>query len=143
MAKAVYAAGAEENIIMISYTDDEAAEIAAIDPHFMMTASARGGRDIAALEARGVDSRRLIAWTGTGRPDAAAWDRNARNDVESAFGTLGRSGERLDDIYLADGNGSEFQDLADDGLVMLATDRPLEAAEAMTADDTAIAACGG
>ncbi|QSR23348.1 glycerophosphodiester phosphodiesterase [Hyphomonas sp. KY3] len=143
MAKAVYAAGAEENVIMISYNDDEAAEIAAIDPQFMMTASARGGRDIAALEARGVDSRRLIAWTGTGRPDAAAWDRNARNDVESAFGTLGRSGERLDDIYLADGNGSEFQDLADDGLVMLATDRPLEAAAAMTADDTAIAACGG
>ena len=39
--------------------------------------------------------------------------------------------------------GSEFQDLADDGLVMLATDRPIEAAAAMTADDTAIAACGG
>ncbi|MEP0313293.1 MAG: glycerophosphodiester phosphodiesterase family protein [Hyphomonas sp.] len=142
IAEAVYAAGAEENIIMISYNDDEAAEIAAIDPAFMMTASVRGGRDISALEARGVDSRRLIGWTGTDRPDAAAWDRNARNDVESAFGTLGRSGERLDDIYLADGNGSEFQDLAEDGLVMLATDRPLEAAEAMTADDIAIEACG-
>ena len=89
-----------------------------------------------------MDSRRLIGWTGTDRPDAAAWDRNARNDVESAFGTLGRSGERLDDIYLADGDGSEFQDLAEDGLVMLATDRPLEAAEAMTADDVAIEACG-
>jgi glycerophosphoryl diester phosphodiesterase len=142
IAEAVYAAGAEENIIMISYNDDEAAEIAAIDPAFMMTASVRGGRDISVLEARGVDSRRLIGWTGTDRPDAAAWDRNARNDVESAFGTLGRSGERLDDIYLADGDGSEFQDLAEDGLVMLATDRPLEAAEAMTADDVAIKACG-
>lgn len=142
IAEAVYAAGAAENVIMISYNDDEAAEIAAIDPGFMLTASARGGRDIAALEARGVDARRLIAWTGTDRPDAAAWDRNARNGVESAFGTLGRSGDRLDDIYLADGDGSEYQDLADDGLVMLATDRPLEAAEAMTSDDTAIAACG-
>ena len=142
IAEAVYAAGAEENIIMISYNDDEAAEIAAIDPDFMLTASARGGRDIAALEARGVDSRRLIAWTGTDRPDAAAWDRNARNDVESAFGTLGRTGERLDDIYLADGDGSEFQELAEDGLVMLATDRPLDAAEAMTADDVGIRACG-
>lgn len=142
IAKAVYAAGAEENIIMISYTDDEAADIAAIDPDFMLTASARGGRDIAALEARGVDARRLIGWTGTARPDAAAWDRNARNDVESAFGTLGRSGERLDDIYLADGDGSEFQDLAEDGLVLLATDRPLEAATAMRADDVGIEACG-
>lgn len=142
IAEAVYAADAEESIIMISYNDDEAAEIAAIDPAFMMTASVRGGRDISALEARGVDSSRLIGWTGTERPDAAAWDRNAMNDVESAFGTLGRAGDRLDDIYLADGDGSEFQDLADDGLVMLATDRPLEAAEAMTSDDTAISACG-
>lgn len=142
IAEAVYAAEAEESIIMISYNDDEAAEIAAIDPAFMMTASVRGGRDISALEARGVDSSRLIGWTGTERPDAAAWDRNAMNEVESAFGTLGRAGDRLDDIYLADGDGSEFQDLADDGLVMLATDRPLEAAEAMTSDDTAISACG-
>jgi len=142
IAEAVYAADAEESIIMISYNDDEAAEIAAIDPAFMMTASVRGGRDISALEARGVDSSRLIGWTGTERPDAAAWDRNAMNEVESAFGTLGRAGDRLDDIYLADGDGSEFQDLADDGLVMLATDRPLEAAEAMTSDDTAISACG-
>lgn len=142
IAEAVYAANAEESVIMISYNDDEAAEIAAIDPELMMTASVRGGRDISALEARGVDSRRLIGWTGTERPDAAAWDRNAMNDVESAFGTLGRAGDRLDDIYMADGDGSEFQDLADDGLVMLATDRPLEAAEAMTSDDTAIAACG-
>ena len=141
IAKAVYAADAAQNVIFISYTDDEAAEIASIDPDFMMTASVRGGRDIAALEARGVDPEHLIGWTGTDRPDDAAWHRNALNDVESAFGTLGRAGERLDDQYMADGNGSEYQDLADKGLVMLATDRPLDAAEAMTSDDVARSAC--
>ncbi|RAN32916.1 glycerophosphodiester phosphodiesterase family protein [Hyphomonas pacifica] len=141
IADAVYAADAEENMIFISYTDDEAAEIASIDPEFMMTASVRGGRDIAALEARGVDPEHLIGWTGTDRPDEAAWHRNALNEVESAFGTLGRAGERLDDQYMADGNGSEYQDLADMGLVMLATDRPLDAAEAMTSDDVGRSAC--
>ncbi len=142
IAAAVRAAGAEESVIFISYTDEEAGQIAAIDPTFMMTASARGSRDIGRLEDLGIDRTRLIAWTGTREPDEAAWDRNAREGVESAFGTLGRAGERLDDLYMADGDGSEFQDLAEMGLVLLATDRPLEAAEAMTADDTGIEACG-
>lgn len=142
IAAAVRAAGAEQNVIFISYTDEEAAQIAAIDPDYMLTASARGSRDIEALEALGIDRTRLIAWTGTDRADAAAWGRNAREGVESAFGTLGRAGERLDDIYMADGDGSEYEDLANMGLVLLATDRPLEAAAAMTADDTGIEACG-
>lgn len=141
IADAVHAADAVGNVIFISYSDQEAAHIASLDPDFMMTASARGGRDIKRLEALGVDRRHLIAWTGTTRPDEAAWDRNARNKVESAFGTLGPPGDRLDDTYLADGNGSEFQDLADMGLVILATDRPVEAAAAMTADDIARNAC--
>ena len=141
IAAAVQAARAYESAIFISYTDEEAAQIAAIDNRYMMTASARGSRDIGRLEDLGVDRARLIAWTGTREPDEAAWDRNAREGVESAFGTLGRAGERLDDVYMADGDGSEFQNLADMGLVILATDRPLDAAAAMIADDTGISAC--
>ena len=138
---AVRAAGAENNVILISYNDDQAAEIARLAPDLMMTASARGGRDIAKLEARGVDPENLIAWTGTREPDAAAWDRNARNAVESAFGTLGRPGERLDDVYIADGDLSEYQALMEDGLVLLATDAPDAVAAALTGDDRVLEAC--
>jgi glycerophosphoryl diester phosphodiesterase len=142
IASAVRAAGAGDNVLLISYSDDEAAAIAAADPDLMLTASARGSRDIARLEDRGVDRTRLVAWTGTGSPDAAAWARNTQQGVESAFGTLGRKGERLDDQYWADGDASEYQDLVDDGLVLLATDEPYRVAAALTSDDLAREKCG-
>jgi len=142
IAAAVRAAGAEDSVIFISYTDEEAGQIAAIDPGFMLTASARGSRDIGRLEALGVDRTRLVAWTGTGSPDFAAWARDIQEGVEPAFGTLGRKGERLDDQYWADGDGSEYQDLVDNGLVLLATDEPYRVAAALTSDDLARQTCG-
>jgi len=142
IAAAVKAAGAQENVIFISYNDDQAAEIAAIDPDFMMTASAFGDRDVTKLEARGVHPMRLIGWTGTEAPNFAAWARLEQVGVEPAFGTLGRKGERLDDVYLADGDGSEYDDLADDGLVLLATDEPYRVADLIRADDVGREACG-
>lgn len=141
IVSAVRAAGAENNVILITYNDDQAAEVARLAPDFMLTASARGGRDIGKLQDMGVDPEKLIAWTGTRSPDPAAWDRNARNGVESAFGTLGRSGERLDDDYIADGNLSEYQDLMDGGLVLLATDETDAVAAALNGDDQAWKAC--
>lgn len=138
---AVEAAGAEGNTILISYTQEEAAEIARIAPGAMMTASARGGRDIAALEALGVDRANLIAWTGTREPDPPAFARLMEEGVEPAFGTLGRAGERLDDQYWADGDGSEYQRLVDDGVTLIATDEPYRVADWLTADEDGWAAC--
>ena len=142
IAAAVKAAGAEENVIFISYNDDQAAEIAAIDPGFMMTATAYGDRDVAKLEGRGVDRTRLIGWTGTDEVKPAAWARLEQVGVEPAFGTLGRAGERLDDQYLADGDGSEYDELAREGLVLLATDEPYRVADLIKADDVGREACG-
>jgi glycerophosphoryl diester phosphodiesterase len=142
IAAAVHAAGADDNVLLISYSDAEAAEVAAADPNLMLTASAKGSRDIGRLEELGVDRTRLVAWTGTGSPDAAAWARALREGVEPAFGTLGRMGERLDDQYWADGDASEYQDLVDDGLVLLATDEPYRVAAALTSDDLAREMCG-
>lgn len=138
---AVKAAGAEGNTVMISYSDEEAAEIARVAPGAMMTASARGGRDVERLEGLGVDRSRLIAWTGTREPDPPAFARLLDESVEPAFGTLGRPGERLDDQYWADGDGSEYQRLVDDGVVLIATDEPYKVAEWLTADDDGWAAC--
>lgn len=138
---AVTAAGAEANVIMISYNDDEAAEIARVAPEAMMTASAFGAGDIERLESMGVDRTRIIAWTGTREPNPATYERLAREGVESAFGTLGRRGERLDDQYWEDDDGSEYQRLVDDGVVLIATDEPYRVADWLTADDEGWAAC--
>ncbi|MGE6699079.1 glycerophosphodiester phosphodiesterase family protein [Hyphomonas sp. NPDC076900] len=138
---AVVAAGAEGNAILISYSDEEAAEIARVAPGAMMTASAFGGRDIERLEGLGVDRSRVIAWTGTREPDPAAYARLLAESVEPAFGTLGRPGERLDDQYWADDDGSEYQRLVDDGVVLIATDEPYKVAEWLTADDEGWTTC--
>lgn len=140
--EAVKAADAAGNVIMISYSDEEAAAIAKIDPTLMMTASARGGRDVATLEGLGVDRTRIIGWTGTAEPDPPAWERLMKEGVEPAFGTLGREGERLDDLYWADGDGIEYQRLVDDGVVLIATDEPYRVAEWLESDDAGWAACG-
>ncbi|MAI91428.1 glycerophosphodiester phosphodiesterase family protein [Ponticaulis sp.] len=140
--EAVRAAGAENNVIMISYNDQQAGEIASIAPELMMTAMAFNSEDIDALLALGVQEPQLIAWTGTRDPDFEAWQAVLSEGVETAFGTLGRPGERLDDVYLADGDGSEFQTLVNEGLTMIATDVPLEVAEAISGDDIASERCG-
>jgi len=142
IAAAVKAAGAEENVIFVTYNDDQAAEVAAIDPDFMMTASAFGDRDVAKLQGRGVNAKRLIGWTGVDEPKPYAWERLAKVGVEPAFGTLGRKGERLDDQYLADGDASEYDALARQGLVLLATDEPYRVADLIQADDVGRKACG-
>ncbi len=142
LAAAVKAAGAEDNVIYITYNDEQAAEVAKAVPGAMMTASAFGDRNIQALEARGVNPKNLIAWTGTREAYPDAWTRLIEEGVEPAFGTLGREGERLDDVFWMDGNGSEYQMLAEQGLVLLATDEPFRVAEAIKADDVAVEKCG-
>lgn len=139
----VRAAGAENNVLLITYTDEDAALVQRLAPEMMLTAGARGDRDLGKLESVGVDPAKVIAWTGTRAPDPAAWARLRREGVEPAFGTLGRSGERLDDEYWADGNPSEYVDMVDDGLVLLATDEPYRVAEALIEDDRALNACAG
>ena len=138
---AVHAAEAEHNVILVTYSDEDAGAVAKLDPALMMTASARGDRDIGRLEALGVDRARLIAWTGTRAPDPPAFERLLKEGVEPAFGTLGREGERLDDQYWEDGDGSEYQRLVDDGVVMIDTDAAERVADYLIVDDEGWEAC--
>ena len=144
---AVRAAGAESNVIIITYNDEEALQVAELAPELMMTAGIGDKAHEAAMIEAGLDPENLIAWTGTSRPSPGKWKGLASKGIESAFGTLGRPGERLDDIYWADGDPSEYSDLARGGLTMLATDVPYKLARAGgtigTAQDIARKECMG
>ncbi|MEM9055196.1 MAG: glycerophosphodiester phosphodiesterase family protein, partial [Pseudomonadota bacterium] len=138
----VRAAGAENNVVIITYNDNQAKEVARLAPDLMMTAGIDSPEHQAELEAAGVDMTKVIAWMGIRDPNPRAFRAVASRGIEVAFGTLGRPGQRLDDEYLADGDPSEFQDLADGGLHLLATDAVYEVAAALEADDLAMRACG-
>jgi len=120
----VRAAGAENNVIIITYSDEQAWQVAEIAPDLMMTAGVGNRQHEAALLDGGVDPDKLVAWTGTREPSFGKWRGLASKNIESAFGTLGRPGERLDDQYWADGDPSEYVSLIENGLVLLATDTP-------------------
>ena len=137
----IRAADAENNVLLITYNDRDAGLVQELAPEMMLTAGARGDRDLGKLSRLGVDPAKVVAWTGTERPDTLAWERLIREGVEPAFGTLGRKAERLDTQYWADGDPSEYRKMIRDGLVMLATDEPYRLAKAITEDERAINAC--
>ena len=142
MVETVRAAGAGDHVILISYTAGQARALNRAAPEMMLTADAFSGDDVDELRRSGIDPRRLIAWTGNEQPDPRAFAALRAVGVEPAFGTLGRAGERLDDAWRADGDLSEYVALAEDGVVLIATDAPLEVAAALSGDERAFAACG-
>ncbi|MEL7547367.1 MAG: glycerophosphodiester phosphodiesterase family protein [Pseudomonadota bacterium] len=141
LIRAVRNADAENNTVLISYNDGEAKEIARLAPEMMMTASVNSRDHQTELESAGVNFAQVVAWTGTRSPHPAAWRALGRRGIESSFGTLGRPETRLDTRYVADGDLSEYQNLADDGLHILSTDEPYAVADYLTVDDRTLESC--
>lgn len=138
----VRAAGAEDNAVLITYNDNQAIEVANLAPDLMMTAGLDSRDHQTELEAAGVNFDHVVAWLGIYNPNPRAFEAIGNRGIETAFGTLGRPGERLDDQYWSDGDPSEYQELVDGGLTMLATDAPYRVVEALTADDDVLETCG-
>ncbi|MBI1339225.1 glycerophosphodiester phosphodiesterase [bacterium] len=142
LVDAVETAKAENNVILITYTDEQAVAAHRRNRELMITATIDSLAKLDQLVARGVNPERLIAWTGTQTPNPELWTALSTRGVETAFGTLGRRGERLDDQYWEDRDGSEYNDLAAGGLNLVATDYSDRVARVMTGDDIAREKCG-
>jgi glycerophosphoryl diester phosphodiesterase len=119
---AVRAARAENNVFIITYTDEQAIEIHAAAPDLVITATVDGLSHLDRLLSAGVKADRLIAWTGTETPRPDLWTALAGRGIESAFGTLGPRSTSLDGRYWEDDDGSEYNALIAGGLPILVTD---------------------
>lgn len=132
----VRAAGAQDRVILITYSAETARAVAAMAPEMMISA---GLSDVAGLA--GLNAVQILAWTGTREARPALWQALAQVGVEAQFGTLGAPGRRLDDQYAADGNPSEYRELFDQGAVVIATDTPLAVKAILAAQVAAAARC--
>lgn len=121
---------ATDRVIAVSYSPEEAIEIARIDPTIMISARLRNLADLTILENAGIAANRILAWTGTAGPDPALWKALAGKGIETAFGTLGRPGDSLDSAYLADGNPAEYAELLAGGVTLVVSDESQRAAPA-------------
>lgn len=134
VAAAVREAGAENSVLIITYSRADAARLQALAPELHLSASVRTQRDLAALRAAGVDLRRVMGWTGTEAPDEGVFETLRAAGVEPSFGSLGPPGRRLDDRYAAEG-GAGWVQLWRAGAAVVASDRPIEAFRAIDAAD--------
>lgn len=129
----VRAAGMEEQVVLITYNLADTERLLKLAPGMMISASGRGAAEDAAILALARGNSRMLGFVGTREPEQAVLDAMGDVGMEAISGTLGRAGQRLDDRYMADGDGREYADLAVRGVALIASDRPVDAWEALVA----------
>jgi len=82
----VRAAGAENRVIFITYSDDAAARVHRLAPELMLSVSIDDASDLDALARRGIDLTRVLAWTGTDEPNSELNIALGQRGVEVLFG---------------------------------------------------------
>ncbi len=130
VVSAVQAARMVDRVLVITYSLEDAVTVHRLDPRLMISVSldTPGGIE----EARKViDPNRMLGFTGTRDPQSRPFAALRAAGIEPIFGTLGRPGTRLDDVYLADGDGAEYVDLVKAGVVMIASDEAVAAQRAI------------
>ncbi len=130
VVNAVKAAGMEHRALIVTYTLDDAKKVHALDPRLMISVTMAKPEDLAAAR-QAFSPDRMLGWTGTSDARASLFAALRSAGVEPIFGTLGRPGVRLDDVFLADGNPSEYVDLVRSGVVMIASDAAVAAQRAI------------
>ena len=124
--------GAEARVVVISYSPGQARLIARKMPRVMISVTVREVGDLDRLARDRVPLDRVLAWTGNEAPDPALYDAMEARGVEVIFGTLGGR-DSLDEQILASGDDGAYAALAGQGVDVLGTDRPVEAASALRA----------
>lgn len=128
---AVRAAGMERSVILIAYSVDQAASLHRAAPDMLLSVSVDALEDVAALKAAGIPEDRMVAFTGTRLPRPELYRELDKVDVEVIFGTLGRPPRSIDAVIDRYGMDERYAELGKEGVDILATDRPREAAVAL------------
>lgn len=132
LTAAVREAGAVGRVLYLAGDLDRAKAIAAAQPEAMLSVSLGALLGVEEIAASGLDRERLIVWTGFREFDAFTIALLDAQGFFTSFGTLG-FGDSYDDRIEASGHDAVYAGLADVGLHMIATDRPLAARDALLA----------
>ncbi len=74
---------------------------------------------------------RILAWTGTDDPSPELNEALDARDVPVIFGTLGNPGESIDGAIARSGEEGRYRAIAETGVDIIATDRPIAAYQAL------------
>ena len=128
---AIRAAGMEKSVILIAYSVEQAAALHRAAPEMLLSVSVSNPGDVAALKAAGIPDERMVAFTGTRYPRPELYAELDRQNIEVIFGTLGRPPRSIDAVIARLGMDERYAELGKEGVDILATDRPRDAATAL------------
>lgn len=123
--------GAEDRVILIAYSLASAQKLHRLAPGAMISLSVNSQSELNRAVAAGVPADRLMGFTGTEAPRPRLFSTLNSRDVEVIFGTLGGRSS-IDNEIFRDGEPQRYVALADDGVDIIATDRPRAAHQALS-----------
>jgi glycerophosphoryl diester phosphodiesterase len=127
----IRAAGMAGSVILIAYSVEQAAALHRAAPEMLLSVSVDAPGDVAALTAAGIPEGRMVAFTGTRLPRPELYRELDGQNIEVIFGTLGRPPRSIDAVIDRYGMDERYAELGKEGVDILATDRPREAAAAL------------
>jgi glycerophosphoryl diester phosphodiesterase len=130
--EAVRTAGMANAVILIAYSPAQAKALHDLAPEMLLSVSIDAPGDVAALKAAGIPEDRMVAFTATRLPRPELYRELDRADIVVIFGTLGRPPRSLDAVIDRYGLDERYAELGREGVDILATDRPREAAAALS-----------
>lgn len=125
--------GMEDSVILIAYNLGSANRLLELAPEMLLSLSLSDLADLTAARSAGVPDENIVAFTGTriARPDL--YSELDGEDIEVIFGTLGRRDRSLDGVFERLGTDERYAELGENGVDIIATDRPRAAAAALSA----------
>ncbi|MEM6414632.1 MAG: glycerophosphodiester phosphodiesterase family protein [Pseudomonadota bacterium] len=119
----IYHLGAEHRVILIAYSIGQARKLHRLAPEMMISLAIKDIAVLSQIQENGLPLDSILAFTGTDQSDA---DLNASlNDknIEVIFGTLGGRNS-IDQKFARNKGDLGYIQLADQGVDLIATDRP-------------------
>ncbi len=122
--------GAEGRVIYIAYSPAQAKALYRLDNNAMISFTIDDMADFASLAETGIPEQNILAWTGNDTPDQNIFSALNSRDIEVIFGTLGGRNS-IDKEIARTGKEARYSAIANMGVDILGTDRPLEAFAAL------------
>ena len=126
IVEAVRRAGAEDRVVIITYTLNSLLTYHRLAPDVLLSAYVTTEDDVQRLLDSPIDLSRLIAFVGVSEADTAVLARLHEHNIRAVLGTFGTVDERA-----RQGGPEVYQALLDRGVGVLATDVPVVAARAL------------
>ena len=121
---------AEDYAAVITYNLKDARKVYDLNPKLMISITIRNEQELQQTLDAGIPSANILAFTGTDAAKPALYQKLHELGILTIFGTLGGMDEKAEKMSRKESK-ELYRQLIENGVDILATDRPIEAAKAI------------